>query len=173
MVKYIFVGKAASGKDWCQNLMIDKGFKPLKQFTTRPKRPNETGDEYHFVSKKMIEKMRDENKFVSLKKFKGWWYGLTLDELEKSDVGILSVGNINDLNNWYPDLLKFTTIIYLDIPMEIRRKRLKTRYSGGNQDDSVERRIEADEKDFENFNCFDIRFVHGDDVIRFINKITQ
>lgn len=173
MCKYIFVGKAASGKDWCQRLMVENGYKPLKQYTTRPKRPNETGNEYNFVSKKTIEKMRHDLKFASLKNFKGWWYGFTLDDFKNCDVAILSVGNINDLNMWYPDVLRFSTIIYLDIPVEVRRQRLSTRYTGGNEDDSLERRIKADEKDFENFTCFDIRFTHNDDAVKYINKIIQ
>lgn len=171
MCKYVIVGKAASGKDWCQKLFVSGGYKPLKQYTTRPKRPNETGKEYHFVSKKTIEKMKDDHKFCSLKEFKGWYYGFTLDDFKKCDVGILSVGNISDLINWYPDVLKFTTIIFLDIPLDIRKKRLKSRYSGGNEDDSLIRRIEADENDFKNFNNFDIKFTSNDDATKFINKI--
>lgn len=173
MCKYVFVGKAASGKDWCQNLMVEHGYKPLKQYTTRPKRHYETGKEYHFVSKSRIERMNDENKFISLKVFKGWYYGFTLDDFKKCDVAILSVGNIMDLSQWHPDVLKLTTIIFLDIPMELRKKRLKKRYEGGNEDDDLVRRIVADENDFKNFNYFDIKFTNNDDAIKFINKIIQ
>lgn len=173
MCKYVIVGKAASGKDWCQNLFVEHGFKPLKQYTTRPKRPNETGKEYHFVSEKTIEKMQNEKKFCSLKVFKDWYYGFTLNDFKKCEVAILSVGNIYDLTNWYPEVLKFTTIIFLDIPTSVRRKRLKSRYSGGNEDDSLTRRIEADERDFQNFNIFDIKFTTNDEATKFINKIIQ
>lgn len=173
MCKYVIVGKAASGKDWCQRLFVEQGYKPLRQYTTRPKRPNETGGEYHFVDEKKINRMKRNMKFASLKNFKGWYYGFTLEEFEKCDVAILSPGNISDLNTWFPNSLKFVTIIYLDIPMDIRKQRLSTRYEGGNEDDSVMRRINADEKDFENFKCFDIRFTHNDDATKYINKITH
>lgn len=171
MCKYVIVGKAASGKDWCQELFVSNGYKPLRQYTTRPKRPHETGKEYHFVSMSKIEKMNKEKKFTSLKIFKGWYYGFTLEDFKKCDVAILSVGNILDLVNWHPDVLKFTTIIFLDIPIELRKKRLRTRYKGGNEDDDLMRRIKADEEDFKNFTYFDIKFTNNDDATKFINKI--
>lgn len=173
MCKYIIVGKAASGKDWLQNIFIERGYKPLIQYTTRPKRPYETGNEYHFCSKKKIENMNKKMKFASLKIFNDWFYGFTIDDLKKCDVAIMSPLNINDLKNWYPDILKLITIIYLDIPINVRKNRLETRYNGGNEDDSIARRVNADEKDFENFNYFDIRFTNNDEATAFINKITS
>lgn len=173
MCKYVIVGKAASGKNYCQDLFIDNGYKQLKQYTTRPKRLNEKSDEYHFVSNDVIKKMNLESKFVSLKKFNGWYYGFTLEDFEKCDVAILSPGNINDLNIWFPQSLQFVTIIYLDIPSDIRKERLNSRYTNGHEDDSVERRMVADENDFKNFKCFDIKFSNNDDVVKYINKITS
>lgn len=172
MCKFVLVGKAASGKDYCQKVFVERGYKPLKQYTTRPKRPNETGDEYHFISKKRMEKMIEEKKFISVKEFKGWYYGFTLDELEKCDVAILNVGNINDLATWYPNVLRMTTIIFIDTSLEVRRHRLSSRYSGGNEDDSLERRLEADERDFKNFHYYDLKFGSSEELVHFINKIT-
>jgi len=48
---------------------------------------------------------------------------------------------------------KKCTIIYLDIPLEIRKQRLLER---GDLNDKIERRIAADERDFEGFTDFDI-----------------
>lgn len=173
MCKYVIVGKAASGKDYCQNLFVNCGYKPLKQYTTRPKRLNEKGNEYHFVSSNVIKNMNSDSRFVSLKKFKDWYYGFTLEDFEKCDVAILSPSNIEDLNIWFPDSIKFTTIIYLDIPSNIREERLKSRYPKGHEDDSIERRMNADENDFKNFKCFDIKFSNNDDAVKYINKITS
>ena len=173
MCKYIIVGKAASGKDTTQNWFVERGFKPLRQFTTRPQRHNETGEEYHFVSEKSMKRMMTNNKFVSVRIFNDWYYGFTLDDLKKCDVAILSVGNIEDLNNFYPEEIRLCTIIYLDIPYEIRKKRLKSRYKKGKEDDPLERRMDADEVDFRNFNTYDIRFTSNEDVQKFINKISK
>lgn len=171
MAKYIIVGKAASGKDYAQNILIKKGFKPLLQYTSRPMRPNEKGKEYHFTSVEKIEKMINQGKFLSIKNFNSWYYGFTIDEFNKCDVAILSPGNIADLQNLNPNLLKFTTIIYLDIPERIRKERLKTRYDGGKQDDSVNRRLKADKEDFRYFDLFDIRFTSNEEANDFIDKI--
>ena len=48
---------------------------------------------------------------------------------------------------------KDCTIIYLDIPLEIRKERLKLR---GDLNDKIERRIDADEMDFGKFTDYDI-----------------
>ena len=46
-----------------------------------------------------------------------------------------------------------TKIAYLNMPIEVRRQRLISRNMPG---DTLERRIQADEKDFANFADFDI-----------------
>ena len=173
MVKYIIVGKAASGKDFAQNILVKKGFKPMLQYTSRPVRVNETGKEYHFKTKKEIEKMIEQKKFLSLKTFNNWYYGFTEDEYMKSDVAILSPGNLNDIQNYRPELLMFSTIIYLDIPEKIRKERLRKRYDGGKRDDTVNRRICADKEDFKYFNIYDVVFKTNEEANDFINKITK
>ena len=57
------------------------------------------------------------------------------------------VGAINPIDR------KDCTIIYLDIPLAIRRSRLLDR---GDLNDKIQRRIDADETDFANFNDYDI-----------------
>ena len=57
MSKYIIVGPGASGKDYLQKKMIDLGYHPMKQYTTREIRENETVDEYHFISKEEFDYM--------------------------------------------------------------------------------------------------------------------
>jgi len=48
---------------------------------------------------------------------------------------------------------KECTIIYLNIPQEVRRKRLEERAMPG---DSIDRRMKADKIDFKDFTDFDI-----------------
>jgi hypothetical protein len=50
-------------------------------------------------------------------------------------------------------------IIYTDIDVETREIRLRMRYMPG---DSLERRIEADELDFMEFNDYDLRITNED-----------
>jgi len=49
-------------------------------------------------------------------------------------------------------------IVYIDIPEKVRRERLLKR----NDADNVERRLAADDKDFENFIDFDSRITDPD-----------
>ena len=50
-------------------------------------------------------------------------------------------------------------VIYLDIPLEIRRDRI---YVRNDNDDMIDRRIEADELQYQNFNNYDCRITNHD-----------
>ena len=45
-------------------------------------------------------------------------------------------------------------VVYLDIDMEIRRKRISKR---NDNNDSIERRLEADEIDFKDYKYYDLK----------------
>ena len=115
--KIIIIGKAASGKDFLQKQLIERGWVPLKQYTTRPVRPTEDGSEYHFVSDEEFDSI--SNNLMSVKSFNGWKYGFNLGEALKSDVMILSPGNFFDIifssNFNCKNLLDSSIIVYLDI----------------------------------------------------------
>ncbi|MCM1217727.1 MAG: hypothetical protein NC548_24810 [Lachnospiraceae bacterium] len=172
MCKYVLVGKSASGRGRFQKIMVEHGFKPLKQYTTKSHKQNEHDDNYHFISQKKMNSMIQKNKFASVRTFKNSDYAFTIEDLKNCDVAILSIGNIEDLRNWYPNVLRSTSIIFLDIPIEIRKKRLSTRYNVEKEHDVVINKINEDEHDFRNFNYFDIKFTSTDEVLKFINKIT-
>ena len=169
--KYLIVGPGASGKDWLQRRFIEKGYAPLMQYTTRPMRPTEDGTEYHFVSQRVMGRMIRDMRFLSVKNFKNWWYGFTREDFEGCGVGVVSIGNINELKYNYPNLEDICEIIYLDIPKEIRIKRLSNRYDGGNMDDTVARRVSADEADFEDFRQYTVRLCSEDEVSEYINNV--
>ena len=82
--KFIIIGKAASGKDFFQKQLVSNGWKPLRQYTTRPKRPNEVGDEYHFVSEDYFNCIK--HNLMSVQNFNGWMYGFYIEEAISSDV---------------------------------------------------------------------------------------
>ena len=155
--KIIIIGKAASGKDFLQKQLVLNGWVPLRQYTTRPKRPTEVGDEYHFVTEEEFDNI--SHKLVSVQNFNGWKYGFDMDEALKSDVMIFSPANFFnmvynfDIKNL--ELLISSTVIYLDIDEYTRRERLSVRYVGGSEDDSLERRLRADADDFEFFDNID------------------
>lgn len=169
--KIIIIGKAASGKDYLQKRLVANGWIPLRQYTTRPKRPNETGDEYHFVSEEEFDSIR--RKLMNVQSFVGWNYGYDIDEALRSDVMIFSPANYFAMmlsSDWKSrELLVGSTIVYLDIDEDIRRERLSKRYIGGNEDDSLERRLQADAKDFEFFDGLDWNY-NPDGYVRLCNE---
>ena len=170
MSKYIIVGPGASGKDYLQKKMIDLGYHPMKQYTTREIRENETGDEYHFISKEEFDYMDDRAKFISVNFYRIGWYGVSYDELVNSDVAILSPANVKDVFTLFPELRDRFTIIYLDIPVSIRRERLNSRYQSKIGDDN-EVRLANDERDFKDFTLWDIRFEDVKSIDDFINNL--
>ena len=169
--KYIIVGPGASGKDWLLKKMVELGYKPMKQYTTREKRENETGDEYHFVSETVFKQMEEKNMFASVNFYHIGWYGVSYDELAASDVAILSPANVSDVFRMYPGLRDRYTIIYLDMPVDLRRQRLASRYTNKVGDDN-ERRIAADERDFAKYATWDLRFRDEKSVNDFINNLS-
>lgn len=183
--KLLLIGKAASGKDFLQKQLVSNGWVPLRQYTTRPKRPTEVGDEYHFVSEEEFDSIR--HKLTSVQNFKGWLYGYDIEEALNSDVMIFSPANylsliyesVSDSRCECASLLDRSILVYLDIDEETRRKRLSCRYVGGNEDDSIERRIQADNEDFKPFDIIDwsnkpldrVRLCSKDEVDDFLKKL--
>lgn len=171
MNKYIIVGAGASGKDWLIKKMEEIGYKPMKQYTTREKRENETGDEYHFVSESVFKEMEKEDRFISVNFYRIGWYGVSYDELINSDTAILSPANVKDVFTMFPELRDRFTIIYLDIPEEVRRQRLNNRYKNKVGDDN-EVRLKNDAKDFKDFSMWDLRLESEKSVDEYINNLS-
>ena len=169
--KYIIVGAGASGKDWLLQKMKELGYNAMKQYTTREIRDNETGDEYHFVSEDEFKKIESEGKFISVNFYRIGWYGVSYDELLNSDVAILSPANVKDVFEKHPDVRDRFTIIYLDIPEEVRRERLAKRYTDKVGDDN-EIRLANDRKDFNGFIIWDLCLESEKMVDDYINKLS-
>ena len=153
MNKVILVGKAAAGKDHMRRILSGRGFQYGISYTTRPPREGEIdGRDYYFIPKELFEKGIDNDFWYEWVEFNGWYYGTSYDQFkEQCNLFIMTPKGIAHID---PIDRKECTIIYLDIPIAVRRKRLEEREMPG---DSLERRIEADERDFANFTDFDIQ----------------
>jgi guanylate kinase len=150
--RIILVGKAASGKDHLRKTLEGRGFKYAVSFTTRPPRDGEIdGKDYFFVDEFEFKNLIEQNFFYEYVSFNGWFYGTSKEQwYDTDDIFIMTPGGVNKIKT--ADR-KQSFIIYLDIPIDIRRERLAKR----NDADFADRRIEADERDFENYTDFDIR----------------
>lgn len=148
--KIAIVGAAASGKDYLRKRFMDRNFVYGVSCTTRPPREGEVhGKDYYYLTQEEFDAGIENGLFVEWQEFNGWKYGLTKPEFERCDVMILNAEAVDLLHEDYRSRL---FVIYIDIPESVRRERLGLR---NDKDDSIERRILADNEQFRNFSNFD------------------
>lgn len=152
--KLILVGKAASGKDYLKNKLIEKGFEREISYTTRPPRSTEVnGKDYYFLDDETFLELKNKGFFYECVKFNNWYYGTSNEQFDKGQVFIFNPSGIKHIT---VEDRKKCFIIYIDIPYETRKSRLMLR----SDVDTVERRLAADEQDFENFTDYDMRITN-------------
>jgi guanylate kinase len=155
--RIILCGHAGSGKDYMRKKLESKGFKYAVSYTTRPPREAEVhGQDYFFLSDMQAIGMTTRAEFFEHVNFNGWLYGTTNEQWNNDDVFIMTPTGISHIGH---DDRKQCLIIFVDIDIETRRKRLNNRDMPG---DSIERRIQADEDDFKNFTNYDVRITNPD-----------
>ncbi len=79
-----------------------------------------------------------------------------MSQFYEDDLFIMTPKGIYEIK---PEDREQSFIIYLDIPSNVRIKRLNKRDMPG---DSVQRRIEADELDFSDFTDYDLKITNPD-----------
>lgn len=170
--KVIILGKSGSGKDFLLRNLTKKGLKPCLKWTTRPQRKfEEQGVTYNFVDDYEFLQSINENKFLTYQEFdvtpedsdpEKWYYGITTNEFESSQVFIMTPGEFEDITE---EQRKVCFVVYLDIDRSIRESRLHTRED---KNDSIKRRLDSDEIDFSNFIDCDLKITdpefNADDV---------
>ena len=159
--KLILLGKSGSGKDYLMRKLVEKGLKGCLKMTTRPQRKNEIqGVTYNFVSESDFLQSINENKFLAYQTFyvtpenkepETWYYGITMQEFNESEVFIMTPGEFSNLT---PDMRKSCFVVYLDIDRDVRESRL---FNREDKNDSIKRRLDADEIDFKDFKDYDLR----------------
>lgn len=162
--KMIIVGGSGSGKDYLMNYLITKKANPLTKHTTRPKRDGEVNNaDYYFVDKNTFEAKIDRGEFLTYEEFtvtpkdkeeELWYYGIDKRAFKYCDAAIMTAGELNALDTMIKNNRDEYLILYLDIDKEVRYKRLLNR---NDDNDSIERRIEADEEDLKDFNDYDVK----------------
>ena len=159
--KVIILGKSGSGKDHLMRKLIGRGLKGCLKWTTRPQRKHEKqGLTYNFVSDDQFTESINENKFLAYQKFsvtpegrepETWYYGVTLEEFNQSQVFIMTPGEFNNLT---PEMRKGCFVVYLDIDRQVRESRLLGRQD---KNDSITRRLDADDIDFQEYKDYDLK----------------
>jgi len=154
--KIIIVGGSGSGKDYLLKQLISRGLKYSPKFTSRPRRSEEVdGVNYNFITNDEFNSLNENNeiKVYQLFNIRGslWSYGISKQNFDENEVFIMTPHEIKMLNE--EDLSK-SFIVYLDIDEDIRKERISSR---NDNNDDVQRRIDADNRDFEGFDCFNAR----------------
>ena len=159
--KFIILGKSGSGKDFLLKGLIEKGERYSPKITTRPPREGElNGVDYLFTNNQQFEILLDNNQIKVYQKFiingVDWYYGITKENFDTNNIFIMTPNEVSQLTQ---EDRKRCFITYLDIEADTRKKRIQNRYDNN---DSVYRRIEADDLDFANFNSYDLKLTDSE-----------
>jgi guanylate kinase len=153
--KLIILGGSASGKDHLTKELVKLGLRYSPKFTTRPKRLNEShGVDYDFIDYNLYVDFLDSGKIKTSQSFVidgvNWYYGVTKDNWNNNQLFIMTPIELKQLSE---SDRKSSFVVYLNIDQSIRKERLLER---NDNNDSIDRRIMADEKDFKGFEDYDL-----------------
>lgn len=159
--KLIILAKSGGGKDFLMRKLVEKGLIPCLKWTTRPPRKFEQqGITYNFVNDSIFTESINNNEFLAYQTFEvtpdgkdpeTWYYGVTNEEFQRAQVFIMTPGEFSNINT---ELRKVCFVVYLDIDRSVRESRLFKRQD---KNDSIKRRLDADEVDFKEFKDYDLR----------------
>jgi guanylate kinase len=175
--KCILIGPSGSGKDYLMRKLIESGLKGCLKMTTRPMRSNEVQNvTYKFVDLSHFSNLIESNLFVCYQEFKvtplnkspeTWYYGITKEDFFDSQVSIMTPGDLKQIDS---EIRKNCFVVYLDIDRQIRESRVTKR---NDNNDSVRRRLDADEMDFKEFRDYDLKITDpeflAEDVLSLMN----
>ena len=142
------IGASGSGKSTLAKRLVDKGYKEVVSYTTRPKR-YEDEEGHIFVD-------RYDGNGVAYSKFNGYEYWCTQEQLDECDVYVVDWNGIDMLRRkaeLSEDGSKASEkekgvegiTVYIDVSEEERVRRMKLR---GDSDEMIRSRIENDRKMF-------------------------
>lgn len=164
--KCLVVGKSGSGKDFLMRNLVKKNLIGCLKTTTRPQRKHETqGITYDFVSDSVFKQKIENDELLCYQTFnvtpanrdpETWYYGITKEEFERAQVFIMTPGEFKCIDS---ETRKNCFVVYLDIDRDIREDRILKR---ADKNDSVKRRLDADEEDFKDFGDYDLRVTDPD-----------
>ena len=167
--KLIIIGKSGSGKDYMVRQMSKKGLLAGIKTTSRPQRKGEVQwDTYEFVATWTFTEMIKNDDFLVMQEFvvtpvdrdpETWYYGLTKKEFDRAQAFIMTPAELLMLD---AETRKGCFVVYLDIDRKIREERVLRRRD---MNDSIKRRMDADDEDFKEFNKtgdYDLRVTDED-----------
>jgi len=155
--KFVISSVSGSGKTTLVNALTDMypDMYRLKTCTTRPVRPEETGDEYYFMDKHEMELAVLRDSFVESSVVYGEYYGLTKDEVDmhgdKNVLVILDVKGMKKFKKLYPEAI---TIFIEPPPVSVLVDRLKSRNTS---EEDVHKRINEIRGELKSIKKYDVK----------------
>lgn len=142
----VITGLTNGGKSTLTKRLIEAGYPPVLEYTTRPIRENEKDNvDYHFVDDAKFDEMYEAGEFAEtlfVNTVYGLWkYGARKEDLK--DGHVLSCGTRNMMQLLETDIPMLSVL--LDIDKETAKQRAMARGTQGDSLEEFERRFEADE----------------------------
>jgi guanylate kinase len=134
----ILTGESASGKSTIETILSDKyGYKKTVSYTTRPMREGEVdGVDYYFISQDEFTEKFNNNFFIEVGSYNGWFYGTTSEQYTDDTVCVLTPHGLRQIKKKLGGNLNINTF-YIKVP---RRDRLiKILERGDNIDEAIRR----------------------------------
>lgn len=169
----IIMGKTCSGKNAVVKELVSRGWSQIITYTSRPKRRGEkNGREYFYISDDDFANKINSGYFAEWKSYnvngKTWYYGSPSEEIieasldDKNHVIILTPQGVEDtlafLSKYISDYQ--INIIYLYANRSTILNRLQKRKD---KNDSIERRMRADDIDFKNATSLANKIIYNND----------
>lgn len=169
----IIMGKTCSGKNAVVKELVSRGWSQIITYTSRPKRRGEkNGREYFYISEEDFASKIKSGYFAEWKSYyvngKTWYYGSPSEEIieasldDKNHVIILTPQGVEDtlsfLSKYISDYQ--INIIYLYANRSTILNRLQKRKD---RNDSIERRMRADDIDFKNATSLANKIIYNND----------
>lgn len=123
---FLFIGKSASGKTTIANMLEEReGMKQVQSYTTRPPRfEGEVG--HRFITDDECNNLED---IVASTLYNGYWYCATLDQINEADIYVIDITGAKELLRNRDKIERDIHIIYFDVSVYERIKRMQKRCS--------------------------------------------
>jgi len=154
--RLLILGKSGSGKDFLMRNLAKLGLTIGLKTTSRPIRYYEKNNvQYDFISNELFLEKKNQNEFLVSQSFNIlediWYYGITKSEFERAQVFIITPDEFLQIDK---ETRKRCFVVYLDIDRSIRESRLLGRQD---KNDSITRRLNADDIDFQEYKDYDLK----------------
>jgi len=136
-------GPSGSGKSTIENILVNKyGYRKAISHTSRAMRLNEEhGKDYYFVDELIIRKLYDERKLAEFTCYNNNYYGVMIDELERSQVIVIEPHGLKQVKERMKNSNTEVISIYIGIDSETQIERMKRR---GDSNINIQKRVSED-----------------------------